>query len=75
MRDTLGRERQLNNLIDEVADLQRQVRRLQERILANEASSSELLVRDRPDGALWRIYLDVHDPGIMQVVVEAVEGI
>ncbi len=39
MNDTLERERQLNNLIDEVRDLAERVRRLEEQVAAQDAAT------------------------------------
>lgn len=59
MADTLERERQLNNIIDQVARLEERVRRLEERLNANAAAA--LVVPEPATGGRWT--LEVTDLG------------
>lgn len=61
IRDTLDRERQLNNLIDQVVDLQKRVSRLEEQLQkATAAAEQPMVVSNKETGRAtrcsWKIW-------------------
>jgi hypothetical protein len=39
------------------------------------ADGESLILRDRPDGNYWRLVLDEYAPNVMQLAIEAVDGL
>lgn len=58
MRDTLDRERQVNNLIDQVERLTRRVARLEEQLRVGEAGTEQLVVRNTSTGTRWLLFVE-----------------
>lgn len=58
MRDTLDRERQVNNLIDQVERLARRVARLEEQLSVAAAGTTAVVVVNRETGARYALFVE-----------------
>lgn len=59
IRDTLDRERQVNNLIDQVVDLQKRVSRLEEQLQkATAAAEQPMVVSNKETGARYALFVE-----------------
>ena len=58
MKDTLERERQVNNLIDQVARLQKRVERLEEQLRLAAAGTESVIVRNTETGQRYMLYVE-----------------
>lgn len=56
--DTLDRERQLNNIIDRLVQLEGRVKKLEERLSAAIGTGGQLLVPEAQTSNLWALYVD-----------------